>query len=269
MKQITIAISVMLVLITLSSCKEEGNKDYISVKIRPGVWHIEDTVDKVVHDSMYLVEGNKAAALIDTGMGKGDLAGYVRSLTKLPVIVLITHGHMDHTGQAGQFSLIYFPMDDAVFKPPFELTAAKALTDGQKIDLGGRIIEVIAVPGHTPGSVVFLDVQNRLLFSGDAIGSGYVWMHIKGAALLSVYLKSVKKLETRKNDFDAIYGGHFYQSAYKPLPPSYVTDMRMVIGKVLMGEITGIPYNIGAPGGLSAAYASAAVIYNPKRLYER
>jgi hydroxyacylglutathione hydrolase len=261
-----IAIIIMLAFAVLSNCKK-GSKDYVSTRIKPGVWHIEDTVDKTVHDSMYLVEGGKTAALIDTGMGKGDLAGYVKSLTKLPVIVLISHGHRDHTGQASQFPVIYFPMDDAFFKPPFELTAAKELSDGQKIDLGGRILEVIAVPGHTPGSVVFLDGQTRMLFSGDAIGSSYVWMHIKGALPLQSYLNSVRKLESRKSDFDFIYGGHFYQSAYKPLTSSYVTDMRIVIEKVLNGEIAGIPYNIGDPGGLSATYASATVIYNPKLLY--
>jgi hypothetical protein len=72
-----------------------SGKDYVSSKLAPGVRHIEDTVQESARDSMYLVEGNEKAALIDTVMGPGDLAGYVKTLTKLPVIVLITHGHLD------------------------------------------------------------------------------------------------------------------------------------------------------------------------------
>jgi hydroxyacylglutathione hydrolase len=84
-------------------------KEYVSTRLAPGIWHIEDTVHETYRDSMYLVEGNEKAALIDTGMGSGDLAGYVKTLTKLPVIVLITHGHRDHTGQMNQFTTVYFP----------------------------------------------------------------------------------------------------------------------------------------------------------------
>ena len=105
---------------------------------------------------MYLVEGSEKAALIDTGMGSGDLAGYVRTLTKLPVVVLITHGHGDHTGQANQFSTIYFPQRDSGARVRFDISRTLPLTEGQRIELGGKNLEVIEIPGHTAGSVAFL-----------------------------------------------------------------------------------------------------------------
>jgi hypothetical protein len=44
----------------------KGGQEYASIKLGPDVWHIEDTVNDTYRDSMYLVEGNDRAALIDT-----------------------------------------------------------------------------------------------------------------------------------------------------------------------------------------------------------
>jgi len=244
-----------------------AGKDYVSTKFGPGMWHIEDTVHETFRNSMYLVEGNKTAALIDTGMRSGDLIGYVKTLTKLPVIVLITHGHPDHTGQADQFSTIYFPQKDTAFKSPFDISKTIPLVDGQKIDLGGKELEVIEIPGHTAGSVAFLDAKDRMIFTGDAIGCGSVWNHISGTRPLIEYLAAVRRLESRLGEFDGVYGGHYWQSGYKPLPPSYVSDMRKATEGVFSGEIVAESYTTGGTGW-AATYGSATVIYNAANLYE-
>jgi hydroxyacylglutathione hydrolase len=180
-----------------------AGKEYVSTKLAPGIWHIEDTVQKTARNSMYLVEGTEKAALIDTGMGSGNLAGYVRTLTNLPVIALITHGHGDHTGQASQFATVYFPQKAATFNQPFDRSKALALAGGQKIGLGGKDLEVIEIPGHTPGSVAFLRAKDHMIFTGDAIGSSFVWNHIGGTCPLIEYLGAVRKLETRMGEFDS------------------------------------------------------------------
>jgi len=241
-------------------------KEYVSTRLGPGIWHIEDTVHETYRNSMYLVEGTEKAALIDTGMGSGDLAGYVRTLTKLPVIVLITHGHGDHTGQANQFTSIYFPPKDSGAKAPFDISKTLPISDGQKIPLGGKELEVIEIPGHTPGSVAFLDAKARMIFSGDAVGSSYVWNHINGTRPLAEFLAAVKRLEGRINEFDSVYGGHYWQSGYKPLPASYVSDMRKATEGVFSGDIVAKPYTMGNSGWAST-YGLATVIYNPTNLY--
>lgn len=245
-----------------------AGKEYVSIKLGPGIWHIEDTVDTVYRDSMYLVEGSEKAALIDTGMGSGDLAAYVRTLTNRPIIVLLSHGHGDHTGQANQFSTIHISQKDAGARLPFDASKALPLTNGQKIDLGGKTLEVIEIPGHTPGSVAFLDSRDRLIFSGDAIGTGCVWNHVNGARPLIEFLGAVRSLERRTGEFDFIYGGHFWQSGYKPLPASYVADMRKATEGVFSGEIIAKPYKIRGALGWEATYGSAKVVYNAMNLYE-
>lgn len=240
---------------------------YVSIRLGQGFWHIEDTIHKTYRDSMYLVEGDTTAALIDTGMGSGDLIGYVRTLTHLPIVVLITHGHSDHTGQANQFSTVYFPQKDSGMKTPFDPSKTKPLGDGQKIDLGGKALEVIEIPGHTAGSVAFLDAKDRRIFTGDAIGSGAVWNHINGTRPLIEYLTAVRRLESRMPEFDSIYGGHYWQSNYKPLPAAYVSDMRKATEGVFSGDIIAKSYNIGG-SGWAAEYGSATVVYNAMNLYE-
>lgn len=261
---------VISVVFPISVAQQKTNaaaeKEYASMKLAPGIWHIEDTVHETYRNSMYLVEGKEKAALIDTGMDSGDLAGYIKTLTKLPVIVLITHGHADHTGQSNQFTTIWFPPKDGGFRFPFDVSTAFPLADGQRLDLGGKDLEVIEIPGHTPGSVGFLDAKDRMIFAGDAIGSSYVWNHINGARPLVEYLAAVRRLETRIGEFDGIYGGHYWQSGYKPLPASYVSDMRKATEGIFSGDIIAKPYTMGGSGWAST-FGTATVVYNAMNLY--
>ena len=61
---------------------------------------------------MYLVEGRDQAALIDTGSGLGFLKAYVEKLTDKPILVLLTHGHVDHAMGAGEFETVYMNRAD-------------------------------------------------------------------------------------------------------------------------------------------------------------
>ena len=63
-------------------------------------------------DVMYLLTGSEHALLIDTGMGIGDLAGLVKTLTDLPVWVVNTHGHVDHVSGNGQFRQVHISTED-------------------------------------------------------------------------------------------------------------------------------------------------------------
>lgn len=151
----------------------------------------------------YLICGAERAALIDTGLGIGNISEVARPLTNLPVSVLTTHVHWAHIGGHGAFSDIAvheaekdwlfgaFPLPISAvkknlmggmirmpcgFSPSeyrlYQAGASCILHDGDVIDLGGRRITVIHTPGHSPGHCCFYESERKYLYSGDLIYAG-------------------------------------------------------------------------------------------------
>jgi glyoxylase-like metal-dependent hydrolase (beta-lactamase superfamily II) len=268
-------------------------------------WRIENYLPQgatAQGSTMYLLEGSEKALLIDTAqntkeeMGKNDLKTIVRhllghnndgSVKNNPVdfVVAISHGHPDHVGKNGQMNdrTVYFPELDW----PRNATANNiAMKEGGgagahgmavgDIALGGRTLKIINLYGHTPGSVGFLDSENGMVFTSDAIGSGFVWAHL---GMISQYAESVRHLKEvlRPLANPAILPGHFYQitSGARRLPPingrqldkQYVDDQLAAAEGVLNGTLVGTPYSAGAAGATaSAKVGSAEMTYNPGNL---
>jgi glyoxylase-like metal-dependent hydrolase (beta-lactamase superfamily II) len=65
------------------------------------------------NELMYLIVGNNMAALIDTGTGVGNIRKYVERFTKLPIIVILTHAHIDHSAGSFYFDDVYINEQDA------------------------------------------------------------------------------------------------------------------------------------------------------------
>lgn len=189
--------------------------------------------------NMFLVVGKRRAALIDTGGGVGPLPEDIERITKLPLVVIATHGDPDHVGGAGYFPHVYlhpldweysrrFPLNNAMrawfvktrapVRNPGRETEIAALVplqelplpeylplkDGDVFDLGGRTLEVIHTPGHSPGSVCLLNKEERLLFTGDMVN---VSMALTGHDFRE-YNASLRKLWARAREFDSICIGH-------------------------------------------------------------
>ncbi len=56
-------------------------------------------------------------------------------------------------------------------------TSLVEVHDGDLIELGNRPLRIVHIPGHTKGSIAILDVNNRVLYAGDSVQKGhiYVW----------------------------------------------------------------------------------------------
>lgn len=186
----------------------------------------------------YLIVGRVRALLFDTGMGIGDLKALTSNLTTTPVTVLNSHTHNDHVGDNWQFETVY-GMDTAFTRKnskgsradaqaeiaPGELCGAlpdgfnpstyatrrwkvrKWLYDGDSIDLGGRTLEVIATPGHTPDSICLFDRAYGLLFSGDTYYPGPIWLYRPETDLIA-YCNSVRKLAALQPQVRLVLGAH-------------------------------------------------------------
>lgn len=187
----------------------------------------------------YLVLGADKALLIDTGFGLSDLKAHVRTLTDLPLMVVNTHVHPDHSGGNGQFDVVYVgehetpETDDGVlfYNIPGQRDACDAvkrggsyrfrhLRDGKGIDLGGRMLRVVEIPGHTKGSIALFDENTRLLLSGDAILKRVFY----GAGVpLSTYRAALEK--TKQLPIRDILSAHWPE----PLGADFIDKMLRLI----------------------------------------
>ncbi len=212
-------------------------RPFTSRKIKENTWVIEG-----VGSYSYLLIGNEKAMMVDTGMSKLNLREYVKTITSLPVMVVNTHGHFDHTGGNGWFEEVYMhPNAVADAKRVFQGAGdypldyeIQTVREGHVFDLGGRTIEVIEIPAHSPGSIALLDREYRLLFTGDELEAGQVLLMFPDAPpchTVEQHQRNMKKLKERIDEFDFICPGH----NGTPIDKSYVdafieNDQRVMDG---------------------------------------
>jgi glyoxylase-like metal-dependent hydrolase (beta-lactamase superfamily II) len=219
----------------------------------------------------YLVTGTRRALLFDTGMGISDIKKVTTELTKLPIVVLNSHTHDDHVGGNWEFATIYGMDTDftranakgsredaqAEIAPdqicgalpkgfdaksyatrPWKIT--RYIHDGEKIELGGRTIEVIATPGHTPDAISLFDRANGLLFTGDTYYPAPIWL-FRPETDLNAYAASIRRLAALAPEVKLVLGAHNIPVASASVLPRLVSEFEAVRA----GKVAGKP----APGG--------------------
>ncbi|MCL1828442.1 MAG: MBL fold metallo-hydrolase [Oscillospiraceae bacterium] len=199
---------------------------------------IRELGDDQLSVSCFLVTGKEKAMLLDSGFGKGNIKEVVDGLTDLPVILVNTHADMDHSHGNRLFGPAHMhPAEfDRYHQDVGGNAPVEALWEGDIIDLGGRRLEVIHVPGHTPGSIVLLDAENRILFGGDSVQDDIIFMGNAGRNI-PAYIESMKKLTKFKSRFDKVYGAH----GTTVLDNSILDDVLNDAIKLRSGEIKGGP----------------------------
>lgn len=227
-----------------------------------------ETIEK---SSMYLIEGTDKAMLIDTGTKCEKLDEVVRTITKKPLYVVLTHAHGDHAGNIGFFKEIYMHPADTVLLNKSYKGVIHFVKDGDEFDLGGKIIEVSHMPAHTPGSIVLLDKKAGSCYSGDAFGSGQVWLQLRPFATMKTYINSCKKMEKLMAEgITKIYCGH-YPHVKKALNMDYLLPMRKLAESLDNGTDTNaIPFtrkvSIGCANPMIATNGPASIVYDPEHI---
>ena len=170
------------------------------------------------------INGVQMPALLDTGS---------------PVTVLNSHSHADHVGGNYAFTDILSTMDDfAIARSrglPHEAVAeevspqalcrglpdglmasehvlrpyplAERIRDGEIIDLGGRQLEVIAVPGHTPDAIALLERAPGYLWTGDSFYVGPIWLYAPETDF-DAYRASMARLAALAPELTALFPAH-------------------------------------------------------------
>jgi len=228
------------------------NHNWFEIKKLPGniyaimePYHFQEVIS-------YLIIGSRAAVLMDTGAGIGDIAKTISNLYSGEIIVINSHIHFDHVGDNHRFSqvLVYnHPAAIARLKKGYtraELAPHAKLSlfapgkigdfdpakynippsnpvpveDGHIIDLGDRRLRVIHTPGHSPDSVMLLDEGAAALFTGDSYYPGYLYCHYEGdfygPSNLADYARSMKKIAELAYSLKTIHPGHNSPSAESP-----------------------------------------------------
>ncbi len=219
----------------------------------------------------YLILGEKRALLFDTGMGISDIRKVTSELTHLPIVVLNSHTHNDHVGGNWQFETVYAMDTD------FTRTNAKGsrqdaqdelgpgmicgelpkgfnsktyvtrpwkisgfLHDHENIDLGGRTVEVLSTPGHTPDAISLLDRAHGLLFTGDTYYPAPIWLY-RPETNLDEYVASVKSLALLAPQIKLVLGQHNVPFA----EPSVLPRLVVAIETVCAGKVPAEPQDGG------------------------
>ena len=268
---------------------KKENDFFKTTLVGEAIW----SIDGPANDLMYLITGAKKALLIDTGMGIGDLAGLVKSLTSLPLTVVNTHGHPDHAGGNSNFDEVWMTAEDEAMMRrmttleyrtddvkafhgetspqakrflealvPARPWKLRVLQPGQVFDLGGRQFEVLALPGHTPGSICLLNTGERLLFCGDSMVATPVWLYLEQSMPLKVYRDALIRINAKITDNYAIFPNH----QPTPLGRDTLLDLIVCVEEVLAKPGIGEPTKTFAGEGLLWAHGKGQVIYNPANL---
>ncbi len=223
-------------------------------------------------------------------------------LTPLPVDVVNTHGHLDHISCNHQYETAYLhPSDEGVFiqhsandyrhklveglvaeanlpawvlKLPIlraqvkkicslpQVNNRKPLSDGMQLGLGGRTIEIISTPGHSPGSVCLIDIERRELFAGDTVCAEGVLLMLDSSSSVETFKASILRLKAASDRFDTIWPGHHEL----PLDHSWMDEYVHCADQILAGAEPVDTVSSPVGEGLVAKYGRISIAYRPDNI---
>lgn len=247
-------------------------KPFTVNRINDCTWQIAEVYHLPAALPMYLIVGTERAALIDTGTGMEGLRQTVEEITDLPVSVYNTHSHLDHAAGNNAFDSVYmhpeeeararegFPLEQRIefvelkcmYDPQREAVVEHArkhmipynpeydiyyVEEGDVIDLGGLELTPVLTPGHTYGSIVYLDRQHGNAFCGDTVNPRSSIGMFPGAPTVSTYIKSLEHLLEMSEGIERFFVGHrLYSFARED-----VEDILMCAREIAAG-VPGEPY---------------------------
>lgn len=199
---------------------------------------IEKHVVPWMRCNIFLIRGRSSSLLLDSGMGFRPIRNEIEALRDMHIKCVCTHCHFDHTGCVHEFDVRLGHASESQIhaEPDLDNTCARAwlseeiltalpsegfetanyrltpapltgyLDEGDVIDLGDRVFQVLHLPGHSPGSIALYEKSTKTLFSGDAIYDGDLvdnaW-HSDAEA----FRESLHRL--RELPVETIHAGHF------------------------------------------------------------
>lgn len=188
------------------------------------------TVNFFGENCYLLYDETKEAVLIDCGcMNRQEFSQVERFITQQQLVLkhhLCTHYHVDHLMGAAlvyqQYRLLpEVCREDTVVLPPVgqqavmfglpniqETAIGTYLNEGDVTHFGHTKLEVIAVPGHSPGSVAFYQKERGCVFVGDALFAGSIGRTDLWGGDAHELIRSIHQALFTLPDSTVVYPGH-------------------------------------------------------------
>ncbi len=205
------------------------------IRIDGKTWRIEDGGVR-----FFLLCGSEKALLLDSGMNTPNAREIAQGLTDLPLILMNTHADRDHiSGNRAFDEVMMSPAETENYHANGGTGKIIPVRDGNRIDLGGRTLLILDNPGHTPGSIAVLDESRRVLYAGDSIQDGNIYLFGKFRNV-PLYAESLARLLKFADRFDAVFPCHGTFPVYPDLIPRLIegTDA------VMHGKAQGTPTDL-------------------------
>lgn len=249
----------------------------------------------------FLILGTEKAVLFDVGYGYENIIPIIKSITDLPVIVILSHGDPDHGLGSVHFKEVYIHeldygklllndnrqlkemclkyryqkmpiMKDIISMEDFcnknlEHTKVKFLRNQAKIDIGDKILEVLHIPGHSYGSIALFDQKEKRLFTGDMVTYHNIWYFSAADEQAPFYMavKSYRKIKALENDINWIYSAH----GEVPVPKTIIDELLECFERELCENyLNDIVFKSFAGNGYQHLYKHVNLIYSDERLSE-
>ena len=218
----------------------------------------EPHVHPAVRCNIWHLRGRDRDLLLDSGLGVRSLRAEVALVAEREPLCVASHTHFDHVGGHHEFAerLVHPAEADILAAPDRERSAVpgfmhagifsasphagfdpdayavrpapatRLLGDGEVIDLGDRVLEVLHLPGHSPGSIALWEQATGLLFSGDSVYDGHLYDDVYHSDV-NAYLRSMRRL--RDLPVVTVHGGHhasFGRERFAAIIDAYVESRR-------------------------------------------
>lgn len=198
----------------------KNNEYYGVAQIKPNLWAIED-IKSTEQSISYLICGRDKALLFDTGLGLSPVSPLVRSLTGVPIVVVLSHWHFDHVGGAHEFDYVIGWKSDAMIQTSengiaratikkqvdlafwesidqsklqtHSFSNIKFIEKEQTIDVGDYSFSLLHTPGHTQDSICLYEPNQGWLFSGDSAYPGPIYLQFQDSDA-QAYQSSIHRL---------------------------------------------------------------------------
>jgi glyoxylase-like metal-dependent hydrolase (beta-lactamase superfamily II) len=252
---------------------DAGSDWFQAYAVAPGVFAISEP-RQYEGVTSFLIVGTERALIFDTGLGIARIGEVVRRLTDRPVTVVNSHTHFDHVGGNGEFAdirnldspysrasargevpdsvsgyargtlaedRVCGPLPAGVGSREYRLPAWQAtghVVGGERLDLGGRVIEVVVTPGHRPDSICLLDRANGLLFTGDTYYSGEIYLWSQETSVAD-YAASIAKIAALAPELKTLLPAHGAPVA----EPQRLRELQEALAAIRAGAST----PVGAP----------------------